>query len=197
MFIESPPVGLAYLGTALRKLGHKVEIKDCIVENWDNQRTADYVEKTAPDIVGINLFSTALASVKELVEMLSKLPRRPMIILGGPHCSGSPEHTLRYFPEVDYAFRGEAEIPIKEFHEFLEGKRLEGDVTGLIWRQGDKIVANQPIEWPNVEDFGFPAWDLVDPRKYFKQVNVGDKSINIHFSRGCPFRCRFCVKLGT
>jgi radical SAM superfamily enzyme YgiQ (UPF0313 family) len=194
MFVESPPVGLAYLATALRKLGHSVEIIDCLVEDWDNQKTAKYIHDTKPDIVGINLFSTALSSVKELLGMLNP---KPMILLGGPHCSGSPEHTLRYFPECDYAFRGEAEIPIKEFHEFLEGKRIEGDVTGLIWRQGDKIVANEPIEWTNVEDFGFPAWDLVDPRKYFKQVNVGDKSINVHFSRGCPFKCRFCVKLGT
>jgi len=120
-----------------------------------------------------------------------------MIILGGPHCSGSPEHTLRYFYQADYAFRGEAEIPIKEFDEFLKGKRIEGDVTGLIWRQGDKIITNPSIEYPNIEEFGYPAWDLIDPRKYFKQVNVGDKSINVHFSRGCPFSCRFCVKLGT
>jgi radical SAM superfamily enzyme YgiQ (UPF0313 family) len=197
MFVESPPIGLAYLATALRKLGHSVEIIDCIIENWSNEKTVEYVKETKPDIVGINLFSTALASVKDLVSLISKVVPRPMILLGGPHCSGSPEHTLRYFPEVDYAFRGEAEIPIKEFHEFLGGKRIEGDVTGLIWRQGNKIVVNEPIEYANIEEFGFPAWDLIDPRKYFKQVNVGDKSINVHFSRGCPFKCRFCVKLGT
>ncbi len=197
MFIESPPVGLGYLGTALRKLGHDVEIKDCIVEGWDNWRTAKYVNYTKPDIVGINLFSTALSSVKELVFHIKSLNYKPMIILGGPHCSGSPEHTLKFFPDIDYAFRGECEIPIKEFDEFLQGKRIEGDVTGMIWRQGEKIISNPPIEYSNIEEFGYPAWDLIDPRKYFKQVNVGDKSINVHFSRGCPFSCRFCVKLGT
>jgi radical SAM superfamily enzyme YgiQ (UPF0313 family) len=197
MFVESPCVGLGYIATALRKLGHDVDIKDCLVEDWDNTRTCAYVIEQKPDIIGINVFSTGLSSIKELCEMIKKHYPQGMIILGGPHCSGSPEHTLKYFPEVDYAFRGEAEIPIKEFDEFLQGKRIEGDVTGLIWRQGDKVIANEPIEYQNIEEFGFPAWDLIDPRKYFKQVNVGDKSINVHFSRGCPFKCRFCVKLGT
>jgi len=197
LFVESPPVGLAYLASAIRRLGHEVKIIDCLVEGWDNETTAKYVETSKPDMVGINLFSTALASVKELVGLLSKVTPHPMIILGGPHCSGSPKHTLRFFPEADYAFRGEAEIPIKEFDDFLKGNRIEGEVTGLIWRQGDKVITNPSIEHPNIEDFGFPAWDLIDPRKYYKQVNVGDKSINVHFSRGCPFNCRFCVKLGN
>ena len=203
LFIESPCVGLGYLATAIRKLGHEVKIIDCIVEDLDNYQTVVEVVKYRPDIVGINLFSTALSSVKDLVGKIKYLQDdrdpefKPMIILGGPHCSGSPEHTLKYFPEADYAFRGECEIPIKEFDEFLQGKRLEGDVTGLIWRQGTSIVANPPIEYRNIEEFGMPAWDLIDPRKYFKQVNVGDKSINVHFSRGCPFSCKFCVKLGN
>lgn len=197
MFIESPPVGLGYLATAIRRQGHEVNIIDCLVDDWDNKRTVEYTLDAKPDIVGINLFSTALASVKELVSSLRRARPKLMILLGGPHCSGSPCHTMHFFPEVDYAFKGEAEIPIVEFDEFLKGKRIEGDVTGLIWRKNSHIVANPPIEYPNIEDFGMPAWDLIDPRKYFKQVNVGDKSINVHFSRGCPFRCRFCVKLGT
>ena len=197
MFVESPPVGLGYLATAIRKLGHEVEIKDCIVEGWNNWKTANYINDTKPDIVGINVFSTALASVQDLLWKIRSLTYKPMIILGGPHCSGNPEHTLNYFRRADYAFIGEAEIPIKEFDEFLKGKKIEGDVTGMIWRQGDKVITNPSIEYPNIEEFGMPAWDLIDPRKYFKQVNVGDKSINVHFSRGCPFKCRFCVKLGT
>ena len=171
MFIESPPVGLGYLATAIRKLGHEVEIKDCLVEDWDIWQTTDYIEETKPDIVGINVFSTSLSSVRDLTTMIKGIVgHKPMVILGGPHCSGSPEHTLNFFAFADYAFRGEAEIPIKEFDEFLKGKRIEGDVTGLIWRQGDKIIANEPIEYANIEEFGMPAWDLIDPRKYFKQV---------------------------
>ena len=196
MFIESPPVGLGYLGSAIRKLGHNVEIKDCLIENWDTWATTQYINDTRPDIIGINLFSTALQSVQELVRQIKTLTYNPMIILGGPHCTGSPESVFKYFPQIDFAFRGEAEIPIKEFDEYLQDKRKIEDVTGLIYTDGETKF-NPPIEHPNLEDFSFPAWDLIDPRKYFKEVNVGDKSINVHFSRGCPFACRFCVKLGT
>ena len=189
MFSESPPLGLGYLGTALRKLGHEVAIIDCLVNNYDNAMTLKAISAYSPDIVGINVFSTAIQSVQKLIKGI----KGPMIILGGPHITGSPESTFKYFPECDFAFRGEAEIGIKEFNEFLLNKRNIKEVSGLVYRGG----MNEPIEYQNIEEFGYPAWDLIDPRKYFKQVNVGDKSINVHFSRGCPFKCRFCVKLGT
>ena len=195
MFIESPPIGLGFVGTALQKLGHQVEIKDCLVENWSIWETSRYINNIRPDVVGINLFSTAIQSVQELVKNIKMLSYNPMIILGGPHCTGCPESVFKYFPQIDFAFRGEAEIPIKEFDEYLQDKRKIQNVTGLIYTDGETKF-NPTIEYPNIEEFGFPAWDLIDPRKYFKEVNVGNKSINVHFSRGCPFSCRFCVNLG-
>lgn len=189
LFIESPPIGLAYLGTAIRKLGHEVKIVDCLVEDYDIKAILEVIEDYEPSVVGINVFSTAIQSVQELIKKIEA----PMVILGGPHITGSPESTFDYFPEADFAFRGEAEIGIKEFDEFLLGKREIQNVSGLVYRDG----MNPPIEYQNIEEFDYPAWDLIDPRKYFNQVNVGDKSINVHFSRGCPFSCRFCVKLGT
>lgn len=197
-FIESPPVGLGYLATALRKLGHEVDLKDCVIEGWDNGKTLTYIRARKPDIVGINVFSSALKSVKELTEMIkTEMSCPPMVILGGPHCSGVPEDVLPFFPKVDYAFQGECEIAIGEFIEFLQGKRIEGDVTGLIWRQGNEIRINPYLQYKNIEEFGYPAWDLIDPRKYYSQPTIGKNCINLHMSRGCPFNCRFCVKLGN
>jgi radical SAM superfamily enzyme YgiQ (UPF0313 family) len=196
-FIESPPVGLGYLATALRKLGQEVDIKDCIIEKWDNPRTIEYIKEYNPDIVGINLFSSALRTVKELTVMIKQLPCPPMVILGGPHCSGVPEDVLPYFTDVDYAFQGECEIAIGEFIEMLNRKRSKPEVTGMIWRAGEKIIINPYLQYDKIEEFGFPAWDLIDPRKYYSQVTIGPNCINLHMSRGCPFSCRFCVKLGT
>lgn len=195
-FIESPPIGLGYLCTALRKIGYEPGYKDCLIEGWDNKRTVEYVDECKAEIVGITVYSSALKSIRELITMIKTLPHKPMVIIGGPHCSGVPEDVLNFFKDADYAFKGECEIAIKEFDEFLLGKRVEGDVTGLIWRQGDKIIVNPPLEYLKIEEFGYPAWDLIDPRKYYKQVSIGPNCINLHMSRGCPFSCRFCVHLG-
>jgi radical SAM superfamily enzyme YgiQ (UPF0313 family) len=120
-----------------------------------------------------------------------------MVILGGPHCSGVPEDVLLMFDNADYAFQGECEIAIGEFIEMLEGKRSKEEVTGLIWRRNGNIRINNYLQYANIEEFGFPAWDLIDPRKYYSQVTIGPNCINLHMSRGCPFNCRFCVKLGN
>ena len=196
-FYESPPIGLGYLATALRSKRHSVVIKDCIIDGWTNEQLLAYIGHTKPEVLGITLYSTALASVKELLSELRKQNKNIIVILGGPHVTGSPEHTLKFFPEADFGFRGEAEIPMLEFLEYLCGKRKEKYVHGLVYRSQGKILFNDIVEYQNIEDFGFPAWDLIDPRKYFKEGNVGRNSINVHFSRGCPFECKFCVKLGT
>ena len=103
-FIESPPIGLGFLATALRKLGHEVDLKDCIIEGWDNPMTLEYIQKVKPDVVGINVFSSALRSVNELLALIRTLPESPLVILGGPHCSGVPEDVLLFFDKADYAF---------------------------------------------------------------------------------------------
>ena len=199
MFIESPPVGLGYLASVLRKHKQEVDLIDCIIEGWNKDKLMGYIKSTRPEVIGFNVFSTALQSVKEIIDEI-RLDKEytPMILIGGPHPTGSPQHAMNYFDGADFGFRGESEIPLIEFMEYLNGSRAITKVTGLIWRYEDGVaVANKPIEHPEIDDFGTPAWDLIDPRKYYDKINVGNKSINVHFSRGCPFSCSFCVKLGT
>lgn len=58
-------------------------------------------------------------------------------------------------------------------------------VSGIAWRDGDRVVVNRPR--PRIEELDripFPAYHLVDLSNY--------AGINIVTSRGCPFLCSFC-----
>ena len=194
---ESVPIGLGYLATTLRKLGHQPDLQDCIINRWDIDGLLSYISKSRPDIVGINTWSLALGSVKEALDRIKSQNPGIITIVGGPHPSAVPEHALAYLKNADYAINGEGEIPLKHLMPILEkGRGNLADVPGLIWREDGLVRWNQKVEYKDLDELGFPAWDLVRPQRYFRSPDFKGKVTFIHTSRGCPYGCGFCVKLG-
>jgi radical SAM superfamily enzyme YgiQ (UPF0313 family) len=88
------------------------------------------------------------------------------VVAGGPLFIG--EHDR--FPEVDHFILGEAEMIMPQFVADLEA----GCAKPIY--EGD--------EFPDIRQTPIPMWELLDMRHY--------ASMNLQFSRGCPFNCEFC-----
>ncbi len=189
-----PPIGLGYLATAVRKNGHSVYILDCLKDNYNYRNFIRNVKNISPDLVGINLFSISVPFVDKMIDMINKEIPHTIIVLGGPHVSSLPKKVLNYFKKADFAIRGEGEVPLRQLVNHLEyGNKNFSEVPGLIYRKDDKILINDPYFAKNIEEYDFPAWDLIDPARYFKYLSVGSNTVPIFFSRGCPFPCTFCA----
>lgn len=194
---EAIPIGLGYLATTLRNLGHQPDLQDCLINQWGVQELLDYISQSKPDMVGITVYSQALRNVREILERIKIRHPEIITIVGGPHPSAVPEHTLRYLKNADYGIKGEGDIPLKQLMPFLEkGTGKPEDVSGLIWREKESIRWNPGVEYDNLDELGFPAWDLIDPARYFNSPDYKGRMSVIHTSRGCPYGCGFCVKLG-
>lgn len=194
---ESIPIGLGYLATTLRKLGIEPDLKDCPVRGWGNEELLEYIRSSKPDIVGITVYSLALRNVREILKKIKELNPGITTIIGGPHPTAVPEHAMKFLEAADFGINGEGEIPLRHLMPLLE--KREADLTGvpgLIWRQGGNIRFNQRVEYEDLDELGFPAWDLIDPPLYFDSPDFKGKVTVIHTSRGCPYACAFCVKLG-
>lgn len=194
---ENVPIGLGYLATTLRNIGHHPDLQDCIINRWGIEGLLGYIGQTKPDIVGITVYSQALRSVKEVLDRIKLRYPKIVTMVGGPHPSAVPMHALEYLNNADYGINGEGEIPLRQVMPILEGKpgKLE-DVSGLIWREGDAVRWNPKVEYNNLDELGFPAWDLINLPRYFDSPDFKGKVTVIHTSRGCPYGCGFCVKLG-
>jgi radical SAM superfamily enzyme YgiQ (UPF0313 family) len=88
------------------------------------------------------------------------------IIAGGPLFTSVPEE----FSHVDHLVLNEAEITLPLFLEDL--------------KQGKAQHLYTSTQWANLTTTPVPRFDLLDKRKY--------ASMNIQYSRGCPFDCDFC-----
>ncbi|MDD5255811.1 MAG: radical SAM protein [Candidatus Omnitrophica bacterium] len=191
---QYPPVGLGYLATAARKEGHQVEILDCVKDRVELGAFASAVQAKDFDVAGFMVWSLALPQVRESVGIIKRLRPRATVILGGPHPSALPGKTLEFFPQADFAFRGEGEIGFPLFLAALgRGEKDFSGVPGLVWRRNSEVIANDPRMSEDLDALGFPSWDLIKPREYFMPGSlIGKDTSVLTCTRGCPYSCTFC-----
>lgn len=135
-------------------------------------------------------------------KIIKKINPKIVTVAGGPHPSGLPEETLRNFPKLDFAFKGEGEIGfpllLKKINKKKDLKNSLEKIPGLIWRKNlNEVVVNQQIFPEDLDGLGFPSWDLLKPQEYpqapmgifFKNLPIA----SIMATRGCPFECTYCA----
>ena len=116
------------------------------------------------DYVFISAMSIQKASARAVIERCKKLGIK--IIAGGPLFTASHEE----FGDVDHLVLNEAEITLPLFLEDLKKGHAR------------KIYSSE--EWADVKTTPVPIFELVNMKKY--------ATMNIQYSRGCPFDCEFC-----
>lgn len=195
-----PPLGLGYLATSLREAGiEQVKILDCVKENLDYQGFSRKIAHFKPDVVGFQVFSHDLPSVKICLDIVKRMNPKVITIAGGPHPSGLPEETLQSFKLLDYLFCGEAEIGLPLLIKYCQQKKSHlATIPGLGWRDSKgKIKINKQAYLDDLNKIGFVAWDLLKPQEYpdapqgviFRNSPIAP----LVATRGCPFNCTFCA----
>lgn len=194
-----PPISLGYLATALRDR-HEVVVLDGLKERMTPDKFRDYLIKQKFDIIGLQIFTFQVSLIRPYLSAIKEFLPQTKIILGGPHPSCSPNNIFELFPQIDFAFQGEAEIGLSQLSDKLADDTDQADwsaIPGLIWRQNEQTVVNPVTFVDNLDNLGMPSWDLLDFKSYpmvphggfFKNQPIAP----IITSRGCPFSCTYCA----
>ncbi len=116
------------------------------------------------DYIFIGGMSVQKESAKEVIERCRSLGKK--IVAGGPLFTARHEE----FDGVDHFVLNEAEITLPRFLDDL--------------RKGEAQPLYTSHEWADVTVTPLPLWELIELRHY--------SSMNIQYSRGCPYDCEFC-----
>jgi radical SAM superfamily enzyme YgiQ (UPF0313 family) len=116
------------------------------------------------DYVFLSGMNLHLMSMKNIIGRVKKL-NKP-IVVGGPLCTMNPTE----FQNVDHLILNEAEITLPLFLEDL--------------KMGKTKPVYSSSEYPDISLVPIPRWDLLMQKKY--------ATMNIQYSRGCPYDCDFC-----
>ena len=116
------------------------------------------------DYVFISAMVVQTDSVKEVIARGNRLGAK--IVAGGPLFSMGYEE----FEGVEHFVLGEAEVTLPPF------------LAGLDKGGAQRMYTSE--ERPDITKTPIPMWSLINMKKY--------SSMNVQYSRGCPFNCEFC-----
>jgi radical SAM superfamily enzyme YgiQ (UPF0313 family) len=202
------PLGLGYIAATLRNAGHSLDVLDINAHRYSKESVTTFLEEKNPDIIMTGGIITVYKYLQWLTGMIDRVHPGIPIVVGGSVSTSIPEIILRT-TDADIACIGEGEITTVEVADRIAHGEGLGGVKGIWYKQGDRIIQNEPR--PPIEDMDtipFPAYDLF-PMEIYVQNPVGyinrDKwgsgtkvsedipgSSNINVTRGCPYRCGFC-----
>ncbi|MDD7511335.1 MAG: DUF4080 domain-containing protein [Peptostreptococcaceae bacterium] len=177
-------LALKYLYNAVAGGDFQVDLKEFTLNN-----EADYVYgeilKPGYDMVCFSCYIWNIEKTKELCANLKAAQPRLKILLGGPEVSFDCADFMEENPWCDYIIRGEGERSIFEFCKNVTlGKPLEG-IAGLVLRgAAGRIIDNGLPCAIDLNRLQFP---------YARLPLDGDKVVYYETSRGCPFRCSYCL----
>ena len=139
-----------------------------------------------PDVVCVSCYIWNISFVKELMADLIKILPGADFWAGGPEVSYDAEKFLAENPEFTGVMVGEGEETFLELsgHYIEQSPADLKDITGVCYRDGEKIVHNGWRQIMDLSSIPFIYKDLAD----FK-----NRIIYYESSRGCPFSCSYCL----
>jgi len=163
--------GLRYLYANMAELKSSA----CIEEFTIQQRPIDIVEKLLthqPKIIGIGVYIWNISEVTKTVELIKQISPQTIIVLGGPEVSHLPDKPA-VVDIVDYVLMGAAEKSFRELCQLL-------------------LSGNRPLEQV-IQSDELPLDQLQLPYEYYSDDDIKNRLIYVEASRGCPFKCEFCL----
>ena len=193
-----PPLGLLYLAAVLRAKGHKVQVCDGSMEDYNTMLAR--MRAFQPDLLGFSTMAFLWHSTKEMIAQIRKEFPNTYIALGGNHATNYKKACLAESPESDLIMFGECEETVVEVADAIERKLPFENIKGLIFRNESKTIqtADRPLI-QNLDSLPSPARDLVNINDYVPAIEQYKRLpvTNLMSSRGCPFRCTFCTQRQT
>jgi radical SAM superfamily enzyme YgiQ (UPF0313 family) len=164
-------LGLRYLLANMGPLREQTRLQEFVI----GAKTADLVERLlahAPKIVGFGVYIWNVEETTRLVAMLKRVAPEVTVIIGGPEVSyETGEQEIARL--ADYVVTGWGDVTLPK----LCGDILHGPKPLM------KVHAGvQP-----------PMADIALPYALYSDDDIAHRTLYVEASRGCPFKCEFCL----
>ena len=180
-YIHSNPAIYSLRAYAGEAYAEDIELAEYTINQYGRDILADiYLRK--PDVIGISCYIWNWDMVRWLIPELVKVLPEVKIWLGGPEVSYDADQIMKKYPQLTGVIIGEGEESFKELLEYYKAGRKKQlqEIAGLYLKDG----FTSPRELTELSALPF----LYDDLDGFE-----NKIIYYESSRGCPYRCSYCL----
>jgi radical SAM superfamily enzyme YgiQ (UPF0313 family) len=164
-------LGLRYLLANMGELRAQTQLMEFTIK----QRPIDIVEKLLagnPAVIGLGVYIWNARESAEVVALLKQVRPEVVVILGGPEVSYESEEQA-ICQQADYVISGQGDLAFAR----LCGQVLQGA------QPTEKFIAAAP---PTLDS-------LLLPYEEYRDEDIAHRVVYVEASRGCPFKCEFCL----
>lgn len=188
---------------------HKSNINPVIKEFTINQLTTDILRDIIFEQPNVILFSVYIWNIEftlKVIQEIKKILPKVFIGVGGPEVSYRAEEILQDNKFIDCVISGEGEISTcellidlnKNFDlEKNEFNSFDFNIDGIYFRNKNFTPRN-PIQNLDELFFAYPQLKILENDKTENSIQEENLDVNNRIfyyesSRGCPFRCSYCL----
>lgn len=199
-YIHSNPAIYSLRAFAGKAAAEQVELAEYTVNQHVQEILAD-VYARRPDAVGFSCYVWNWTLIRELLAELPKLLPRTDFWLGGPEVSFDAERILKAYPALTGIMIGEGEATFRDLMEhYLDREAAASGAGGLVAEVSKKEIVQEKLQKiPGLcLRSGYTAMrGSVDvsrvPFPYDDLAPFENRIIYYETSRGCPYRCSYCL----
>ncbi len=186
------PLGLLYVGGARQRAGYGVALYDAMTRFHTLEQVRETLRRERPDAVFVSCITATVVDGMEVCRVAKEERPETLTVLGNTHPTFMYEEVLANHPEVDVIVRGEGEVTSVELMDAWKAGADLHRVSGIAFRDGDRIVATPARPFLADLDALNPSWDLVPWKEYSYRPLPGSVLAVVSSSRGCKQHCSFC-----
>ena len=136
------------------------------------------------DVVAFSCYIWNITPILAVAKKIKELKSDCKILLGGPEVSYEYDEIIA-LPFIDFIIVGEGETP---FSEFLNSYPNVENVSSLVRKDNLKIIKNTLAPMFDLKNF-----EQSMPYQFDNIEELKNKVLYIETSRGCPYKCEFCL----
>lgn len=192
------PFFLAYTAAILRENGFSIGVLDGVALDMDSETFLKALIQKKPDVI---LFETTTPTIQHDFSLIRTIKKESLckIVLCGPHATVFSRDLLKN-PDIECIVLGEYEFAALEVMQAIRDGSPLHRIKGVVSKDHGEISGadRAPLIDP-LDRLPLPARDVFpddagsDMSIYWDPFCQRRPAVQVHASRGCPYRCYFCL----
>lgn len=183
-------LAIRYLKAYTEDLNYICDIKEYTINHRIENILEDIIMEK-PDVIAFSAYIWNLDYIEKLSNLIKLVNKDIIIVYGGPEVSYDGRESLESMAG-DFLIEGEGEETYREFIECILDKESTNEkykrVRGLYSKLNNEIFFGGKRDLMDFNKVKFP---------YKEDDDLSNKIVYYEASRGCPFKCSYCLSSTT